>query len=444
MQGLIQLNAAKTGFVDTLTGAPFVPFGANYYDHETGWAPQIWKLFNEKRVREQFTLMKHYGINTARFFIASTAFMPEKGKVSEEALAKFDAFLAIARDTGIRVIPTGPDHWEGVPDFYKPDMFCGEDALEALDAYWAVMAARYKDDPAIFAWDLRNEPMIGWDSAPMRAGWQRYLKEKYGCQKQLAAAWNHELGEEESLSDGTIAIPEDVVDENNPRLYDYQLYREQIAYDWTRRQVEVIRRAGDRHLVTIGYIQWSFPTYVGNHAPSGYGAFRPSVLSELLDFDCAHFYPMFGNPAEPGCKRANVAYLQDWLRFCDLSRPVVLEEFGWYGGGAINEQQPYRTLEEQLDWDVTLMETTIGLASGWLNWPFADTPSSTDMSKFGGLVTSNLQPKPWGEAFRAYAEKLTPGDTPFSSARVPLQYSEEEFRRLVTGGGDAARYTQLL
>ena len=28
------------------SGRPFVAVGVNYFDHETGWAPQLWKKFD--------------------------------------------------------------------------------------------------------------------------------------------------------------------------------------------------------------------------------------------------------------------------------------------------------------------------------------------------------------------------------------------------------------
>jgi len=119
---------------------------------------------------------------------------------------------------------------------------------------------------------------------------------------------------------------------------------------------------------------------------------------------------------------------------------VVLEEFGWYGGGEIKEHnQPYRSVEDQLDWNQALMEETIGIASGWLNWPLADTESSTDISKYSGIITSDFQPKPWGEAFKKYAEQLSGGDNPLKKERVQLVFSEDEFRKFVTCGGDNER-----
>jgi len=82
-----------------------------------------------------------------------------------------------------------------------------------------------------------------------------------------------------------------------------------------------------------------------------------------------------------------------------------LGEYGWYGGGA-PRGLPSLTEEEQARWIVAEIEVSRRVATGWLSWPFADTPDSTDMSKFGGLVRSDLTPKPWAERFTSYASRL--------------------------------------
>lgn len=437
---MYRISADKTGFIQDKTGEAFVPFGVNYYDHQTGWAPKIWSQFNEKRVREQFWMMKRYGVNIARVFTAHKEFMDAEYHLRPDTIAKFDKLIEIAAETGIALMPTGPDHWEGAPAFPVEDFYCDPNYLQALQVFWGEMGARYKDCETIFAWDLRNEPEIRWDTAPMREGWVPFLKQKYGCEKQLADAWGDELDPSESLAEGNIAIPEDVFDENNPRLFDYQMYRESIAYRWTKIQVDAIRAAGDTHMITIGYIQWSFPGVNGHGKPSGYAAFCPRALAELLDFDAPHFYPVLGDPIKPDKKRAATNYLRDWVRYCDLSRPVMLQEYGWYGGGAVSENQPYRSLENQADWNRQVIETTRGLAVGWLSWPLADTPGSTDLSRFGGLVTEDCRPKLWGEVFKDYAAELTAKQPPISEARVPFTYDADTYRKLLTAGSDGDLY----
>ncbi len=42
------------------------------------------------------------------------------------------------------------------------------------------------------------------------------------------------------------------------------------------------------------------------------------------------------------------------------------------------------------------METTAGLAVGWLNWGFYDHPEARDVSQLTGLLTTNGTLKAWG------------------------------------------------
>ncbi len=209
-------------------------------------------------------------------------------------------------------------------------------------------------------------------------------------------------------------MPEDKADPGNPRLLDWQLFREHLADEWVRRQVEAIRKADPTHLVTVGYIQWSYPLVrTGN--PSLYAAFNPRRQAQWLDFICIHFYPLLGRPFESQeAWDRNLAYLQSVLAYCHVGKPVVLGEYGWYGGGA-PRGLPSLTEDEQARWIVAEIEATRRLwRPAGSPGPSRTRPDSTDMSKFGGLVRSDLTPKPWAERFKAYASQLSalPRPTP--------------------------------
>jgi hypothetical protein len=66
-----------------------------------------------------------------------------------------------------------------------------------------------------------------------------------------------------------------------------------------------------------------------------------------------------------------------------------------------------------------------GLASGWLNWAYADTPSSQDITRFSGLVSEGGDVKPWGREFRELAGHpeswLTPEPEPAESLEMDLR-----------------------
>jgi endo-1,4-beta-mannosidase len=401
--GLIVVTPDGRGFVERDSGRPYLPFGTNYYDPNTGWAPKLWRQFDAERVREHFGVMGGMGVNCARVFLTAASFQPTPQTVEEEALTKLDTLVRIGRENNIRLILTGPDHWEGVPDYWKPDRFAGEVALQALERFWDVVGRRYRDDPAIFVWDLLNEPHLPWFVEQWKPKWNAWLHTTYASYDALKAAWGDELSEKESWDN--VAVPEDHAAGGNLRLRDWQCFREYLANEWVRRQVEAIRRADPSHLVSIGYIQWSYPLVrPGN--PSRYAAFNPREQARWLDFVTIHFYPTFGGPFQSEENRQkNISYLQAVLAYCHVGKPVVLGEFGWYGGGA-PQKHPYLSEEQQAQWIGEEVEATRSLADGWLSWPFADTPSSRDISLYAGLVRPDLTLKAWGREFKRLAASL--------------------------------------
>jgi len=400
---LIETGPDGRGFVECDSGHPYIVFGTNYYDPHTGWAPKIWRRFDPEKVRRHFHIMKKIGINCARIFLTAGSFQPDAEIIDEQSLKKLDTVIQIAGETGIRLLLTGPDHWEGRPSYWRPDRFVSEAALQAIEHFWEVVGRRYRGEPAIFAWDLLNEPHLPWFIEQWRPLWNTWLRKKYGSWESLKAAWDNELTEGERW--GKVTVPENRPDSGNPRLRDWQLFREHQADQWVRRQVEALRTADPTHLITIGYIQWSYPLIrMGN--PSRYSAFNPHRQARWLDFVTIHFYPTLGNPFGSEEKWiSNLSYLQAVLAYSHTSKPVVLGEYGWYGGGA-PQNHPYLSEDEQSQWLSAEIEASRPLADGWLSWPFADSPDSTDISKFAGLVKSDMTMKVWGHKFKNIAANL--------------------------------------
>jgi len=400
---LIAVAADGRGFAECDSGHPYIPFGTNYYDPNTGWAPKLWWQFDANEVAEHFRVMSEIGVNCARVFLTAGSFQPSAETVEEQALAKLDKLVEIARENRIRLILTGPDHWEGQPAYWKPDRFAGEDALVALERFWDVVGRRYRGEPAIFAWDLLNEPHLPWFAESWRSRWNGWLLKTYDNREGLEAAWGDELTEADRWGD--VAVPEDRAENGNPRLRDWQLFRESLADQWVRRQVEAISRADPTHLVTVGYIQWSYPL-VRSGGPGRYAAFNPHRQARWLDFVTIHFYPTLGSPfRSKESWEKNISYLRAALAYCHTGKPVILGEFGWYGGGA-PQHHPYLSEEQQARWIGAEIEATRSLADGWLSWPFADSPESRDISLYAGMVRADMNLKAWGRAFKAMAANL--------------------------------------
>lgn len=408
---LIAAAPDGNGFVERDSGRQFIPFGVNYYDPNTDWPPQVWRKFDPNHIEVHFKFMRLIGVNCARVFLTAGSFQPDVNTVDPQALAKLDRLIKIARQCGIRLILTGPDHWEGSPQYWKPDQYAGEQAVKALEHFWTVVGQRYRDEPAIFAWDLRNEPEMPWFVETWRPRWNDWLRERYVDRAGLKAAWAAELAEDEQL--GSIEVPKDTAVKGNPRLLDWQRFREHLADEWVRRQVEALRAADPSHLITVGYIQWSYPPARPGD-PHVYCAFNPHRQKQWLDFISIHFYPLMGEPySSRDSWEKNLAYLQSVLAYCHTGKPVVLSEFGWYGGGA-PAGRPYLTDGQQARWIGEEIEASRRLAHGWLSWAFADTPEATDMSIYGGLVGADMHLKWWTRWFQVYAANLAvlPQPTP--------------------------------
>ncbi len=405
------------------TGRPFVAVGVNYFGPHVGWAPKLWQQFDEATVARHLDMLRDHDFNAIRVFLTLQSFHREAGRVNVEGEAKFRKLLDLCRARSIRVIPSGPDHWEGLPDWRATaDPYVDGKILHADETWWSAFASRFKDDPTILAWDLYNEPSIRWDTPTMRAKWNDWLRREYGSEDKIASAWSIPADRVGRI--GAIEPPPAKPALNNPRLFDYQRFRQWIADEWTRRLSSAIRLADPNHLVTIGYIQWVsaiLPTPGVQH----HAAFDLRSNARFLDFVTIHFYPLGPTRPDLGPEGipVNAADLENLLFECNVGKPVMIGEFGWYGGGDIrvgtNVYMGPQTAEDQVAWNRTLLDVSRGRVCGWLNWAFADTPTSTDLTRWSGLWTEDLQLKPWGRLFSQFAREITrqpAGERPFPDA----------------------------
>jgi hypothetical protein len=414
----IRVAQAGHGFV-TSRGKPFVPIGVNYYRPGTGWAPKVWQQFDPEATRQDFARMKEFGITCVRVFLTYKSFYTDAGELRPEGLEKFDRFLSLAEEAGIYVHPTGPDHWEGQPN-WKPVAIEDEDALQALESFWKLFAARYRGRQVIFAYDLKNEPEVPWESASLRRKWNEWLQRKYASTQALFYAWN----KQSPLQFGNIPVPEPADAYKSPKLLDYQEFREEVADEWTRRQAESIRSADPEALVTVGLIQWSVPALLPGSVRH-YSGFRPARQAKYLDFLEVHFYPLARGAYDYRNEEdevMNLAYLESVVREVALAgKPVVLAEFGWYGGGKPRFDRgahPAASEAQHARYCRRAVETSIGFVQGWLNWGFYDQPEATDCSELTGLLKADGEVKEWGREFGKLAAK-------YSGRRLPSRLGEE-------------------
>jgi hypothetical protein len=267
------------------------------------------------------------------------------------------------------------------------------------------------------------------------------LQKKYGSPEQLTQAWSRS---QTDLQFGQVAVPEPKDKPGNQELLDYQHFREDIADDWTQRQVAAIKAADPEALVTVGFIQWAVPSLLPGVAH--YAAFRPERQARFLDFLEVHFYPLnngFYEYAKREEESRNLAYLQSVVReVARPGKPVVVAEFGWYGGGKPTIDQgkhPAATEEQQARWCQKLVDTTTGLAVGWLNWGFYDQPEAGDVSQLTGLMTAEGRIKAWGQLFKNMAPGLGSVRQPRPGQRLAGPFLDWDLCVTSVGAGNQFR-----
>jgi len=428
------------------SGKPFVAVGLNYFDHETGWAPKLWQKFDPGRVQHQLDLIREQGFNAIRVFLTLDSFHREPGQVHPEGEAKFRRLIELCRERRIYVIPLGPDHWEGTPKWRGRDQFADDAVLKADDEWWAAFAEKFRDEGAILAYDLLNEPAVGWDTPAMRSKWNDWLRSTYGSIEKIADVWK--LPAEKIGAMGSIEPPPPTPALNDARLYDYQRFRESVADEWTRRHAGAIRSADRNHLVTVGHIQWAVPIYIG--AVQHYAGFDMKSNARHVDLVTVHFYPLEPpNPAEkPEGVAVNAAYLEALLYLASVGKPLMIGEFNWYGGGGLAGNNgwslPPRPPEHQVEWCSELLQVSRGRVCGWLNWAFADTPTGRDITRWSGLWTQDLQLKPWGRVFGEFARQNTTRPQPSREFPAYLKSFQFDRRAMLTSPEAGAEHRKLL
>lgn len=133
-------------------GQAFAVRGLNYYPRHAPWD----RFLTEGDLDEiavELELISAAGFNTLRIFLWYEPLFtcaPEEAEPNPETFAKLDALITLASERGLRLIVTLND----LPDLYFRPLYTD---WARYDAQTTFIARRYRDEPTILAWDLRNE-----------------------------------------------------------------------------------------------------------------------------------------------------------------------------------------------------------------------------------------------------------------------------------------------
>ncbi|MBX7072822.1 MAG: cellulase family glycosylhydrolase [Pirellulales bacterium] len=277
-QSFVTVAPDKLGFVVAASGKPFVPWGFNYDHDEAGRLIEDYWHDEWPKVEQDFREMKELGANVARIHLQLGRFMSSADQPDERNLRQLARLLRLAEKIDIYLDLTGLGcyHKQDAPPWYDA---LGEAARWRVQAlFWQAVAGVCADRPAVFCYDLMNEPVVpGGDGK--RDDW---LGGAFGDKHFVQFIALETRGRE----------------------------RPQIAREWIETLVKAIRQHDRRHLVTVGLVPWSLDR------PGLSSGFVPEKIAEPLDFLAVHIYPEAGK-VEEALKT---------LRGFGVGKPVVIEE----------------------------------------------------------------------------------------------------------------------
>ena len=262
------------------SGRKFTAWGFNY-DHQAGTGRLLEQYWKDEwpTIEQDFREMKELGANVVRIHLQFGAFMRAPDEPNEDSLKQLDKLVRLAEQTGLYLDMTGLGcyHKPDVPPWY--DKLTESARWKAQAAFWEAIARRYAESPAIFCYDLMNEPVVPGNKE--RESWLagRPLGNKYFVQYIALSA------------------------RGRPR--------HEIAKAWIDQLTGAIRKHDRRHLVTVGLVWWSLDR------PGLKSGFVPEQVSQNLDFLAVHIYP----------RRGKIDEAIDILKgFAAAGKPVVIEE----------------------------------------------------------------------------------------------------------------------
>lgn len=266
------------GFVHEPSGKKFIPWGFNY-DHDAK-GRLIEDYWNDEweAIKGDFAEMRAIGANVTRIHIQFGKFMTAVNKPNEKALDKLGELLKLAESSGIYIDLTGLGcyHKKDVPAWYDELDEKGRWAAQAK--FWEAVAAKCKNSPAIFCYDLMNEPV----SPAGKSKGNDWLGPAFGDKHFVQRISLDQAGRT----------------------------RPDIAKAWIKQLATAIRSVDKHHLITVGLVDWSLDR------PGLTSGFVPRAIADDLDFLATHIYP----------ERGKVDDAIKTLQGFAVGKPVVIEE----------------------------------------------------------------------------------------------------------------------
>ena len=308
----IGVSREAKGFVALVTNTKFTPWGFNYDHDEKGRLIEDYWTDEWPKIDADFREMKDLGANVVRVHLQFGRFMDAADRPNKGSLDQLAKLLKLAEDRGVYLDLTGLGcyHKKDVPPWY--DRLTEKDRWAAQARFWEAIAARCAKSPAVFCYDLMNEPVVA--AGGPKTDW-------------LGPAFA-----------GKHFVQYITLDSTGRK-------REEIAKAWIRKLSAAIRKHDKQALITVGLVPWSL-----DRPNRLYSGFEPKHIAPDLDFIAVHLYP------EAGKLDVDLATLRAFA----VGKPVVIEEIF-----------PLKCSAKEFE---TFLTRSREHASGWIGFYWGQTP----------------------------------------------------------------------
>jgi len=316
---IIRVSEDQRTFIFKESSSTFVPWGFNYDHDERGRLLEDYWDAEWPKVEEDFQEMKELGANVIRIHLQLGKFMREPDEPNDAALDQLTRLRRLAERLHLYLDLTGLGcyHKKDVPEWYDAMDEANRWDVQAL--FWEAVAKTCAKSPAIFCYDLMNEPILA------------------GSEKKETEWLAGEFAGKHFVQRITLDLAGRT--------------RKQVAKAWVDKLATAIRKHDDLHMITVGVIPWV------HTFPKAKPLFYSKEVSENLDFASVHFYPQSGEVNK--ALTALAAY--------DIGKPLIVEEIF-----------PLRCNTEELD---AFIDSSRRIADGWIGFYWGKTPEEYRRSR---------------------------------------------------------------
>jgi len=160
VEPLDKISIDQSGFVDA-SGEAFFPWGLNYTNTEHGLIEDDWLSVDTwAAIRKDFEDMSGLGANVVRIHLQYHKFMIDAENANQAALDRLVDFVAMAEEVGLYLNITGLASYrkDAAPEWYIN--LDDNQRWSTQKLFWQNVAGAINGSPAVFAYNLMNEPVV--------------------------------------------------------------------------------------------------------------------------------------------------------------------------------------------------------------------------------------------------------------------------------------------